>query len=194
VPDLDQRKERAQVADDYYATAISLSPNSALLWNEWASLDIAFLDDPDSALEKIDYSLELDPKFDRTYALLGDYHANRARLASDDGARVAEYRSAAEAYEQAVEIAPDSLTTRLALGAVYSATGEIDLAIEWYTGAMEYAPPDANLVNVYRALADLHHLGGDEAEALHFAELALASAPEELRPEIQRLIDEIRAS
>jgi tetratricopeptide (TPR) repeat protein len=193
-PNQAERLDRAQIAGDYYARALTLSPNSALLWNEWASLDLALAGDSAGALEKIEHSLALDPKFDKTYSLLGDYHANQARLAGDTAVQLEEYEQAAEAYQQALQLQPDELNPRLALGAVYSATGQIDQAIEWYTGAVEHAPPEANLVNVYRALADLHRRAGSDAEAVRYAELALAAAPDELKPEIQRMIESIRGT
>jgi tetratricopeptide (TPR) repeat protein len=184
---------RAETADDFYAQAVSLSPNSALLWNEWAGLKLALLNDRAGALEIINRSLALDPLFESTHVLLGDYHAAAAREATSEAESAAEYALAAQAYEQAVALEPESLSPRLSLGAVYSATGQIPQAIEWFSGAVQYAPPEANLFNVYLALAELYLRDGDRPEAMQYAELALANAPEAMRPEVQKLIERIRS-
>ena len=77
---------------------------------------------------------------------------------------------------------------------MYSTTGQVPEAITEYTGAIQYAPPDANLVNIYQALAELYWQGSQPAEALQYAKLALTSAPDEMKPQIQELIDRIQGN
>jgi tetratricopeptide (TPR) repeat protein len=192
-PTAGERQARAEKSDAYYQAALSLSPHSVLLWNEWAGLRLAFLNDSAGGLERINHSLELDPKFDRTWALLGDYYVAQARATGDTAAAQTDYAQAADAYNKAVDLAPDSLPSRLALGAVYSSTGQLDQAITWYGSALQYTPPDANPVNVYTALAQLYSRSGSRAEALNYAQLALSSAPDDMKPQIQEMIQEIQA-
>ncbi|MBI3764853.1 MAG: hypothetical protein HY260_23685, partial [Chloroflexi bacterium] len=188
-PNAAERIARAQTADGYYTRAVTLSPQNATLWDEWASLDLSFLDDRAGALEKLNHSLGLDAKYDRTYALLGDYHATLARAAGDP----AEYAQAAEAYQRGIALTPDAISLRIGLGAVYSATGQNDRAIDSYSQAVKVAPPTVNLTNVFRALAELYRRDGDKGNALKYARLALSHAPDEMKPEIQKFIEELNA-
>ena len=92
--DAADRTARAQKSNEYYARVLTLSPNSALLWNEWGAVQLGLLDDPAGALDKINHSLQLDPGYGNTYSLLGDYHVSLARAAGDEATASAEYAAA----------------------------------------------------------------------------------------------------
>ena len=81
------RSERAQKASDYYALAVTISPNNSTLWDEWAILFMKVLGQSQQALERLQHALDLDPKFSYTQGLLGDYYFNTASSQTDASAK-----------------------------------------------------------------------------------------------------------
>jgi tetratricopeptide (TPR) repeat protein len=76
--DQNTKTERYQKASQEYQMATTLSPNNAVLWNEWGSLYLYSFNDYAKALEMLNKSLSLDKGYDQTYLLLGEYYMQQA--------------------------------------------------------------------------------------------------------------------
>jgi tetratricopeptide (TPR) repeat protein/O-antigen ligase len=99
----------------YYEEATRLSPNSAVLWNEWASVDLYQRNDLDSAERKLQRSLRLDDRFDQTYQLYGDLLLVRSEVTSDPQVRRTSLERAEGFYRRLVELRADHSTGWAAL-------------------------------------------------------------------------------
>jgi tetratricopeptide (TPR) repeat protein len=76
--DQNVKNERYQNASKEYQIATTLSPNNAVLWNEWGSLYLYSFNDYGKALEMLNKSLSLDSQYDQTYLLFGEYYMQQA--------------------------------------------------------------------------------------------------------------------
>lgn len=198
-PDPALRQQRAQISDDHFRDALMLSPNNARLWDEWAVLYLNFLNQPDTAREKLLHALELDPYFDWTYALLGDYYNQfqAAEFEDQPDQRDEALKTAAGYYQKALELGEGSASSQLlynyaiALGGIYAQLGQLEPAVLAYKQALSILPDSTEQWKVYLALSQLYLRLGDLTSALQSAQMALPSAPEEQKPAIDQLISEL---
>jgi tetratricopeptide (TPR) repeat protein len=102
----------------YYKQATSLSPQNAQLWNELAMVQY-IKGDTAGALESLEHSLTLDPKFSQTYLLKGD-------VLAEAGDR----QSALQAYRQASALVPSDITILNAVGVLSAQVGDTQGALE----------------------------------------------------------------
>lgn len=186
-PDAAVHTEKAQRANVYYQQALSLSPHTAGLWNEWAVLNYQVMSDGDTAQAKLDESFRLDKNFPQTYEIQGNLDAWRANQTTDAAAKQAYFQKAMEAYLQGIEVATrigaSDFNLRIGLASVYTQTNQPQAAIDQYLLA---APKGgANQWQVYQAVADLYRQTGDVAQALNYGQLALNGAPDANKPQIQ---------
>jgi len=72
------KKLRYENSSKEYAVATSLSTQNAQLLNEWGTLYFYGLGDAKSAMEKLDQSAKLDPRFDQTFLIRGDVQLQQA--------------------------------------------------------------------------------------------------------------------
>lgn len=171
-----ERAEKLSQALEYYRQATTLSPHSALLFNEWGSLYYS-MGEHEKALEKYRQSLSLDPEYDQTCLLLGNLHLNRK-----------EYDEAAEAYRRALDLNPNLVQAHSVLGYIYAQQGRLQEAVEENLKVLELAPNDyashKNLALLYRDLGRLD-------EALAEAKIALELAPEGDKPALEDFIAQL---
>ncbi len=99
-----ERQALAQEASQYYARALAMSPNNAVIWNEWAILHINELNEPARGLEILDYSLQLDPYYNGTPALLGEYYYAQARQQGETGGSDGLLDTAGGYFRQAISL------------------------------------------------------------------------------------------
>lgn len=202
----EERDQRLAKALEYYDEAAQLSPNSALILNQWSS---AYLDarQPDKAQALLDRSLALDGKFYDTYVRLMDLYATQGdmdqvveayRKAVQTEPRAVEphtalgelYRNrkewdkAAEAYRKAVQINPRSAEIRSALALSLAQAGQRDAAIQENLEVLKLAPNDARTL---QNLALLYRDAGRASDALTYARRAL-----ELNPKNEGLTEFVR--
>jgi len=177
------RRALAERSSYYYEVATSLSPNNAILWNEWATLYYYTLEDEEGFQSKIEHSLELDAEFEQTWLIIGDVRASNGDL-----------EGAAEAYRTALEIKPNQRQVWSALGRVYLQMGMNQEAIEAFTEAVEMAPNARDVWDTHRLMAIAYYQAGSLDQALAEAQLALQLAPEERQAEIQQLIMQMQQS
>ncbi len=104
------RKTQLEQSSAQYQIATTLSPNNAVLWNEWSTVMMALADTVRAAGDtagaetfmqdaqaKLDHSLELDQLFEQTYLI-------QAQLARTQG----QTEESRRAYEQAMKLNPYS--------------------------------------------------------------------------------------
>jgi len=106
-----QRQELLTLSLANYRTALTLSPNNPILWNELAQLYATDLLDDLSFRETISRSLEVDREFEETWMLLGDIRSSQGDI---DGA--------VQAYLQSLEIR-DNCTVRRVIGTLWAQQG-----------------------------------------------------------------------
>ncbi len=199
------RLERAQKASDYYATAVTLSPNNSTLWDEWAVLDLKLLNEPQLALQRLNQALALDQKYSFTQGLLGDYYLMVASSASDSKVKQQALTTAASYYRTAADVAKPADTTPQStylesLGNVLSLQAGLDpqnldrqlyqQAISAFQEAIDAGLGSNDLWQVQQNIAKIYMQLGDKANAQYYASQALQSAPNTATSQIQDLISQ----
>ena len=197
------KAERAQKASDYYATAVTLSPNNSTLWDEWAILYMKVIGQSNQALERLQHALDLDAKYAYTQGLFGDYYYNLANSQTDPSAKQQAFLTAAEYYRTAADVAKYTDSTSkasylLSLSNVYVQMArqnpenidrqQIQQAIDALLESIQAGLSSSDLWNVQEALAKLYFQLGDKINAQYYANQALASAPSTETSRIQDLI------
>jgi len=192
-----RQQTRAQKSEAYFAQALKLSPNNSRLWDEWAALYLNVLNQPDQAFEKLQTALKLDPEYDWTYALLGDYYNQPADEAEPPELRRQRLEHAAQNYRLALEkgagsAAADQLRSyALALGGAQAQLGDLAGAIQSYEQALALAPAAEDRWRALLALAQFYRDTGQTGLALQAAQNALADAPEDQQAGILSLIAQL---
>lgn len=187
-----ERQKRGNISDDYYSRVTVLSPNNARLWDEWAILNLNVLKNPDRGLELLQHSLEIDPKYDWTHALLGDYYNQVAQQTEDMDTRDDLFQQAVAHYQKAIELAPKSVNYYFALASVYQSLNDIEMVISTLEDSLEFAPLaekwkiEDNLVHYYSQLEEYDL-------ALIHAQNALESAPASEKERIQTIITQLQS-
>jgi tetratricopeptide (TPR) repeat protein len=206
--DSTQRMERGQTAANYYRTAVTLSPNNATIWGEWAILYLQGLRQPQDAVNTLNRAIEIDPEYSFTQGLMGEYYSTIAQSTDDVTDKELALQEAAFYYSEAVRVFNQRDTTSLAtylvyLGNTYSElarlnanngnTTYIQQAITALEQAIDSDLRDSDLWKVQEALARLYAQIGDKITALAYANAALAGVAEGSLENIQTLIASIQA-
>jgi len=194
-----RKQKRAEISNDYFAGALSLSPKNARLWDEWAVLFLNILNDPEKAKELLDKAATVDPYYDWTYALLGDYNSQTlAERFADQPEKLTEaLQAAVQDYQKALELGVDSATAQslfnysISLGGVWAQLGQFGSAITAYEKALQLLPSTPDAWRVMVALSQLYYRIGDAQNALVNAQNALALAPEDQKQAVQDLITQL---
>jgi tetratricopeptide (TPR) repeat protein len=194
--DENMRLQRARASEDYFAKALSLSPNSARLWDEWAVLYLNILDQSEQARDRLERALLIDPFYDWTYALLGDYYSHEVaeKITDQPEKKTEALEKAANYYNEALVKGEGSATSQMlysyaiSLGGIQAQLGRFDEAIVSYEKALEFLPSSTDSWRVEFALAQLYSRMGDPNKALEYARAALSQAPEDQQPVINSLI------
>jgi tetratricopeptide (TPR) repeat protein/O-antigen ligase len=191
--DATQKQQRYESSSKEYATATSLSPNNAALWNEWASLMMYNLRNLDEAKVKLDRSLGLDPKFSQTYLLRSAWNMERAN-AIDQTKNAEEWRKYVAAAQAELEAAraldPNNGQILQELTRIALLLGDTTTAISATQTMVEQNPSDWNSL---KNLAVLYSETKQITLAQQFAQQALALAPKEQQGALQAFIDQLSA-
>lgn len=177
----ENRPTLASLSSQYYEIATSLSPNNAILWNEWATLYLYSLGDEQGYERCITRSLQVDPEFEQTWLIVGDVRVGKGDL-----------EGAAEAYRTALGIQPAQPQVWSALGRVYLQLGRNQEAIEALSAILQQAPGWEGVWDVHRLLAIAYYQSGLIEAALSEAQLALQMAPEDQRPVVEQMIQQLQ--
>lgn len=197
--DLDDKSEKILQADRFYSRAVTLSPNNARLWDEWALLYLNLLDDPENATKRLEKALEIDPKYHWTYALLGDFANRQSRDETDPAKKQELMIQAAEYYSQALSLpAPDDAAAKynyaVTLANLRTQLGDFQHAIEAYQQALKVAPKSVEIWRIEEMLGNLYVQSGDYANALIHYQNALGQAPEDQKERLQNIISQLTQS
>lgn len=191
------KQERVLASNDYFSKAVNLSPNNARLWDEWAVLLMNLMNQPEEGYEKLQIALEIDPHYDWTYGLIGDYFSRYASaLSEDDSDKEDAYTEAGNYYQKAIELAGSLNDSQkygyaVALGGVDSELGNVQEAIDAYELALITYPNTPDRYKIELALVRLYLLNGDESNAIEKALAAIDFAPEEQRQSVQDYLSQL---
>lgn len=192
------RDQRAQQADQYFSRSVVLSPKNARLWDEWAVHGLNVMDQPEQAKERLETSLKIDPYYDWTYGLLGDYYARNVAGAPDvtPEQRQAGLLQATDYYSQAMRLADPANASMLygyivAYGGLQAQMGNLQAAAESYQRALQVWPDNPDKWRVQVALAQLYVQLNNPAMALEYARAGLEGAPEDQKDIIRGLITQL---
>jgi tetratricopeptide (TPR) repeat protein len=214
--DAETRQEMIRRSSENYEIATTLSPQNAILWNEWGMLYLSTAQF-EKAQEKISHSLEMDPGFDQTWTIQADLFASQDMITDaleayqtaleiepeqvDVWMRVADIQrqrnrieKAAEAYKRAVEIRPKYLQGWRYLGSMYAQLGRNQQSIEALEHALELAPQANDVWDTHRMLAIVYSQAGQPDAALSHAQQALQTAPQEQRAQLEQLVAQLSES
>jgi tetratricopeptide (TPR) repeat protein len=197
------RSERAQIASNYYQTAVTLSPNNSTLWDEWAVLSMQVIGKSQEALEKLQHALELDSRYSFTQGLLGDYYLRLANSIDDAVLKRETLQTAAIYYRMAAEDSRKTDQTSkgsylVSLANVYAVMAGLDplnidriqlqQAIDVLLESVDAGISNSDLWKVQEAIAKLYLQLGEGTKARFYANQALLSAPNSANARIQDLI------
>jgi tetratricopeptide (TPR) repeat protein len=181
-PDAELRPSLLQRSSENYAIATSLSPQNAILWNEWAMLYYYGVGDVASYERTLQHSLELDSGFDQTWLMCGDVNRQEG-----------EPEEAAHCYEEALELNPRAPQVWRVLGDTYITLQRWEGAINALTRALELRPDADDAWNIHNVLARLYSQLGQQEQALVHANTALQLAPEDQQAMLQELIAQLHS-
>jgi tetratricopeptide (TPR) repeat protein len=206
-PDQQERTRRGKISSSYFIEAVKLSPNNSTLWGEWAFLFMDVLGDQDAAMERLNYALDLDDRYNYTQGLMGEFYLRLSRSAKNEAEKKSALEKAAEYYEYAVKVstgkdAPTKPKYLITLGNTYIEIANLNpdqIDIEYLTNAIgaftEALSSGINAADVWKieeTLAKLYIQLGDRSRALEHAELALASVPDTQKEQIIILIEQLK--
>jgi tetratricopeptide (TPR) repeat protein len=188
--DPERKQEFIDSSFDYYQTALTLSPRNAVIWNEYASLTMVQLKDPEKALEIVQQSIDVDPYYASSYALLGDFYIALSQQRPDEKEELLSL--AIDAYQTAFEQTnyEDNLERAQFLeviGRMYVELGDYEAAIEFHEKSLGFVRP-GEIWRIELILAELYVQTDDFPNALYFATEALAAAPQDQSLRIEDLI------
>jgi tetratricopeptide (TPR) repeat protein len=172
-----ERTSKANQALEYYAQAHQLSPNNAVILNEWAMLLAGLFGDCEAGIAKLDESLALDSEYEVTYQNLGNVALTCGDRAEGEERR-AYYAMAEEAYMAQMELESCNLQVYTALGYAQSQMGDNEKSIETNLNGLKCVadPTSPNTVQFHRNLAILYQLQGDLESAVIHARSAAQAA------------------
>lgn len=171
------RRQRFEQSLSFYEQALTLSPRNVQLWNE-RGLVYYMLGQYDQAIALYEHSLQLDQEFGQTYLLLGDAYFE-----------LKDWGRAIEAYTTALSFGKATYAwSRIAYA--YVQMGEMEKGIEANLQVLQDVPNDYVTL---RNLAYLYDQTNRPAEALPYAEKALAVAPAQEKASLEGFIEALKA-
>jgi tetratricopeptide (TPR) repeat protein len=180
--DEETRRELLRKSAENYAIATMLSPQNAILWNEWTMLNYYGIGDMAEYERTLSISLELDPEFDQTWLVCGDTNRQQGNL-----------EEAARCYEEALDLNPRSAQVWRMIGDTYIALQEWDKAIDALTMTVELQPNASDIWRIHQVLAQLYNQVGDNIQAVVYAQMALDLAPDDEKAQLEALKAQLEA-
>lgn len=190
------KQERSNLSSDYFSKAVSLSPNNARLWSEWALHMLSNVGDEARGRQLIATALEKDPEYDWAYGLQGDltYRNARATQSPEEQERLLE--EAVGFYEKAIgyinPYEPQNLYSyQISLAGIFSSLGQHEKAIQSYLAAGNTATGQAQRWQIEEAIAQEYLALSDRINALVHLQNALSVAPEDQKTRLQQKINQV---
>jgi len=134
----DERLERIDISSDYYESAMSLSPNNAVIINEYARLSYLLAQDCERSMALYDHSVETDPYYTSTYFDRAEIFGACAEQADGEDRDVL-FARAAETLKEALGRDPKNPRNWVRLADYYVRSGQPDEAIAAYHEARDRA-------------------------------------------------------
>ncbi len=167
------------LAEDYYVDALSLSPQNAVIRNEYGRLVLSLDNDCEQAVGIFTDSIRIDPYYADTRSALTQTYALCSSSLSDT-----EKQEILAAFEGALEKAGDDPNLWLQLGQLYQEADRFEDAVAAYDEARARATAVLPIWSIDYRQATLFYDEGRLEEARALAENALAAAPAESTGEI----------
>jgi tetratricopeptide (TPR) repeat protein len=159
-----------------YETALKLSPNNPILWNELAQLYGGDLGDMAGFEAIIEQSLAVDDRFEQTWMLIGDFRNARG-----------DYAGAIEAYQTSLEIR-ENCTVRRVVGQLLAQDSRWEEAVAFLEDSIEPCETSGDLWDIYRVQAIAYANMGTVEPAIEAARAALLVVPADQRVLIEDLL------
>lgn len=201
------KTQRYQNSLKEYATATSLSPQNAQLFNEWATLLAYSVGDQNGGIDKLKQSLVIDSKYDQTYLLLGDMYFQQAQRIEQDRQKAAaanppdtaktdelkrqfdeKLKESKKIFSQALVVNPNATQVLNVLASIDQQLGNLTDAISATQASIDKNPRD--WVG-YRNLALLMQQAGQIEPAKQAAQKALELAPKDQQPVLQQFVQQL---
>lgn len=176
---VEQRQTLLARALGNYETALMLSPNNPILWNELAQLYAADIGDEQKFEETIAQSLAVDDAFEQTWMLIGDLSAAQGDI-----------DRAIDAYQRSLEIS-NNCTVRRVVGTLLAQASRWEETISFLESSIELCGDSRELWELHRIRAIALTNQGETAAALRAAQMAWELAPVDQRSAIQELIEQL---
>ncbi len=188
------KEQRLLESDQYFAQAVSLSPNNSRIWGEWAVLLMSDEKTHDQALSKLMKAYELDPTYDWISYLFGEYYRLKAARMADSAERKGVIELAISNYHKAATISEDLnskrtyflMTAQLAIEA-----GLTTQAIDALENVLSLSSTDPENWKYEQTLAQLYFQDGQQDKALLHAQNALKICPPDQTQAIEDFIAQI---
>ncbi|HVN87509.1 MAG TPA: O-antigen ligase family protein [Candidatus Binatia bacterium] len=177
--DAGARARHVDQANAFYAETAHFVPKDVELLNEWAGMFVD-LHEPAKALALLDRSLGSGRATASAYALRA-----QLRLESE------QTEQALADCQTALDLDPYSLLSARVKARVLAQMGRLDQEVAETRKAVATRPQDAHR---HRDLAVLYEVRGQLDLALTEADAALATASHDHRPQIERLIEDLKAA
>lgn len=173
-----ERTNKANQANKYYAEAHMLSPQNAVILDEWAMLLAGLFGDCEGSMSKLEQSLALDSEYNSTYENMGKVSLSCGDRESDETKKQSYYLQAKESYEKLLELDKCNLSAFTALGYAENQLGNQDKAIEANLNGLSCIanPASASTVQFHRNLTILYSQIGDTESAIIHAKSAAQAA------------------
>jgi tetratricopeptide (TPR) repeat protein len=191
------RQQRAEKSSEYFSRAVALSRNSAMLWDEWASLFLFVLQQPEEAYTRLTRAEQIDPEYHRTYALLGEYFLRKAMAESDEAAQRDHLSQAANNLVKALALpTPGEPAAKYnyaqMLGSAYLQLEQIQPALDAYLQALDNAPNGADVWKIQETIGRLYVQEGDTGNALLYMQYALNEAPDDQKDRLRAILEQLQ--
>ena len=194
---MDDRQAKADRSAYYFDKATILSPNSARIWGEWALLEQNIRNKPEESLRLVQKALEIDPIYDFSLALMGEYYTRQMQNSTDPEEIAESAQKAIDAYTQAAANAADTaswINYNVSLVNLYVSQGQVDTAIQTLQAVLAQGKGTSNEWRYLLTLSQLYFQKQDKANALLYATSAQDIAPAEQQSDIQLFIDQVNAT
>lgn len=195
----DEKISRGKISEQYYKSALLLSPKNARLYNELAILYLNILNQPEDAKEYLLKSIEIDPRFDWTHAILGDYYSMSANQSENQEEQYSLLENAAQEYRQAIDNATgktlrsrQGLNYFFVLASTYNRMSEYQMAYDTLKEALQYTSKSNDIWQIEENLAQLALRQNNVESAITHLQQALLYAPDKEKARIQNSIQQLQ--
>ena len=187
------RNEHLLAAEQYYRSALTLSPQNSVIRNEYARLVLVQGQGCEAGLAIYQESATIDPFYADTFFAWADAAINCATTAEEPEAELF-YAQGVDALTQGLALQPENPRAWVRAGQIYQQIGQYEAAIDAYDQALLIDPNEQEIPawNVKYLQAQTYRDLGDLVQAEALATEVLQIGPPEFQGEIQLFIEQLR--